>query len=394
MRLAQKHEKWAILLQILKWQKRLIELDNYENDTLNAIRLYEEERSIVEKIELEGALWKTKSKVFSELFAKGQARTAIEAKSLEDEIDNTAQIKSGGPRSFEALYLINHIKSAFYFATVNYKKCHKVLKSNAQLIEQNLEMVRDEPSVYISVLTNLIYVSAKLNKFRDADDYLNKLRSLPPSLKKRLSENLELRIFTNTYSLELAICNLTGNVNRGTKLIDELEPRLEMWESKLSEVRKASFYHQVSTLLFLNSDMHEALKWNNRLLNTINIDQSEDQVCFGHILHILIHYELENSDVVKHALKTLSRYVKTRSRNYKFEVLFIDCMKSLVSDRQGEHRKERLTEFLEKCRELENDPFEKTAFEYFDFVAWAESRVDDTEMAEVVKNRAPLKNVL
>ncbi len=394
-KMAEKYEKWGPLLQIIRRQKRLAEINHYEKQKGKEIDLLRSlEKEVLGKLETESALWFAKSKIFSTLFTKGQARDKDEVLKMLPDVDKVLAISQQGASSFESNYLTNHTESAFYFSVGDYKKSYRGLSQNAKLLEDNIQIIKDEPSIYISILTNLIYVCAKLNKFDEVDFYLNKSRNLPPKLKNRLTEDLQLRLFTNSNSLELAICNITGNVTRGLQLIDEIESDLIKWEKKLSDVRLASFYQYFSTLYFIAGDFKQSLKWNNKLLNSISIDKTEDQYCFSQLFHLLIHYELGNFDLIPHTIKSLTRYLGTRKRSFQFESYFIEFMKEAHKAANQADKNEALATFHEHILLLEKDQYEKAVFEYFDFAAWAASKLKQTEIATILQNKAPEKNLL
>jgi len=393
-KMALKYEKWPALLQIIKRQKRLLELQNYEEtNNLSSDGLVQLERRLLETMSVEMELWNAKSTLFQQLFTKGQVRNRQNKQKLQPLLKNVEKIGDPSEDSFEAAFLRNHTKSAYYFAIGNYPLTYDSLKANIDLMDQHLEMVRDEPSIYISVLTNLIYVCAKLNKLDESDKYLKRSRNLPKALKSKVNKDLELRVFTNTFSLELAILNITAEQGRAEKLLSQVENELSKWEEKLSEVRKAAFYHAISTLHFIIGNNRKALQWNNRLLNSINIEQSEDQYCFGQIFHLLVHFEMGNMDVVSHSLKSLKRYLKTRKRKYKFEDLFIDLMQKLVSQASAEHSS-LFSKFQSDLEKLLSNKYEQIALEYFDFLSWAESHAGDKRLQKILKEKAPEKDIL
>jgi hypothetical protein len=46
--------------------------------------------------------------------------------------------------------------------------------------------------------------------------------------------------------------------------------------------------------------------------------------------------------------------------------------------------------FLEKMRELKDDQLESSAFEYFDFISWAEAKASGKDFGEVVRAKAAM----
>jgi hypothetical protein len=393
-KLAMKHEKWGIMLQIIKRQKRLAETNQYEESSAKEVDdLCKRENEIIARIQAESVLWREKSVIFLELFQKGQVRDPKIAAKLKPSVQKLRKRYISGQTSFEAAFLINHTESAYFFAIGDYKESYSALRKNMELAESQIELLKDEPGIYIGIATNLVYVCAKLNKLDEADKYLHKSRNLPKILSGRLNDDLELRTFINTYSLELAICNISGNTNRSQTLLHEMEKKLPKWEDKLSDVRKAAFYHAMSTLYFISGDLKKALHWNNAILNKIPIEKTEDQFCFAHMFHIIIHVDLENFEYLPHIIKSLARYLDTRKRKFEFESLFMDFVRELHKSPVDEHRA-FYQDFSEKLKVLETRPLEKTVFEYFDFQAWAEAKIIGKPIATVIQQKAPMKDLL
>jgi len=392
--MAEGAEKWGALLQILRRKKRLAEVTNYENTKgRNFENLYALERDILKKLEVEMHLWKSKSELFQMLFKKGQAREKSDSKALQTKLSEIDGYQKKSNLSFESKYLIYQTKSAYFFALGNYQKTYTNLKANAELIRNHGDLIKDEPSMYFAILSNLTYVCAKLNKFNEVDHYLQLTRALPKELKQKITPDMELRIFTTTYSLEVAICNLSGNRQKALNLLPELKSKLKIWSPKLSNIRKAGFYHGISLMHFLLEDYKSALKWNNELLNSIPIDKAEDHYSFGQMFHLIIHFELKNYDVIENATKTLARNLESRKRRYKFETLFLQLMNALETEGAG-IPKLAFRQFHSEMEALENDPYEKTVFEYFDFKSWAEAKHENEVFSDVVKKSAPKKDVL
>ncbi len=43
---------------------------------------------------------------------------------------------------------------------------------------------------------------------------------------------------------------------------------------------------------------------------------------------------------------------------------------------------------LVQFKKLKTDPYEKGAFEYFDFISWLESKIENRPFAEIIKEKA------
>lgn len=390
-KLAYKNERNTILIEILNWEKLLIEKDNYEGVSSGDIdAILEEDRRIAQLIEVYNEFWNVKSHLFNVLFRKGKARSEEELNSFKKLIDHTLLNRDESQLFTQTRYLYFHIYSAYYFGTGDYQKCYNFLEKNISLIEERYELFKEEPNTYVSVLTNAIYVGMQLRRFEEAFKYLAKLRKVPEKLVINSNENLDIRLFNSANSIELTLYALTGEFEKGLKLVTEVEEGLKRYRQKMSTVRKASFYFNIAILYFGAGQLTQALKWVNELLNNINIDESEDIYCFAQVMNLVIHLELGNKDFVPYILKSTSRYLETRNRVYKFETAMLEFIGNALKAEDEDDLQETYSKLVNTLIPLTKDPFESTALEQFDFISWAESKVQGKPFKELVQEKAKL----
>ncbi len=380
-KIAIKHEKFPILIQILDWEKKLIEVRSHEESpTLS----YDPDK-IIQILSRQSKIWDLKSQFFALLFRTGQARSEESAKESLELLEELLKFRNEA-NDFESNYLINHTESAIHYHTGDYESCLAALILNYELVGEHLEIVRGRPILYHSLLTNLIFVSSKVKDFANSRRFLEESRNLPSKLKIKSTEYIEYRIFTDSYGLELAICNHTGNRERGKILLEILPEKILEWSMMMGEAKRASFYHGLSVLAFTLGDSKEALRWNNELLNTTSIRKAEDSYCFGQIFHAVLHFELEHYELLPNILKSLERYLETRDRKYKFEQHFIELMKRLSTSEKINYSLVFET-FKAKIDLLREKDYEKIVFDYFDFSAWAESHIKAKPLEEILSNQ-------
>lgn len=388
-KLAYKYQKNTILIEILNWEKMLIEKDNYEGIDQKAIdAILTEDVRLAKLLAVYNEFWNVKSHLFYLLFRKGKARSAEEINQFKAIIDSTLLNRDEAELFAETKYLYFHIYSAYYFAISDYEQCYTYLVKNIDLIEKEYEQFKEEPNIYVSVLTNTIYVGMQLKKFEESIKYLKKLRNVPGKLVIDSNENLDMRLFNSAYSIELTLHAIRGDFEKGVAIIPKVVEGLNKYGPKMSSVRKASFYFSMAVLYIGAGDLSNALKWVNELLNNINIDESEDIHCFGQILNLIIHVELGNNMLLPYTLKSTSRYLETRNRVYKFESVILEFIANFLRIKEEDSKQEAYRQLIDDLRELKTDPFEETAFEYFDFMSWAESKFSGESFKEIVKQKA------
>ncbi len=389
-RLATKHEKHFVLLEIFQWEKKLIEKDNYsghDEEYLN--NLLAEDARIAERIKNFNDYWNIKSRLFVLLNKKGKVRNHEELKKFKKIIDNTLLQKESKALSTETKYLFHHIYSAFNFGTGDYKKSYQHLKKNSSLIESNTELFKEEPNLYFSLLTNTIYVGSQLKKYDEVMENMKKLKAIPEMLDTKGNEDMEIKLFSSAYSIEITLYITLGEFEKGIQLVPKIDAGLSRYEEKLSPLRKAYFYFNIAVLYFGAEKYSIALKWINRLLNDNTISESQDIHCFAEIFNILIHVELKNQDLLPYAVKSLQRYLNFRKRIYKFETVFLEFANQLLASKKDDQKIYK--KFQDELVILSKDNFEKNVFEYFDFISWAKSKVENESFRKIVEKAAGKK---
>lgn len=388
-KLAQKYEKYSSLLEISRMEKELIEKNYYSGQNEEHIKnILEEDLLILEKMKNHSEYWSIKSDFFSWMNKKGQARNEQELTKFKKIIDNILLKSEKKALSTETKYLYYHIYSAYFFAIGDYNKSYDNLKKNAELIETNTHIFKDEPNIYFSLLTNIIYVSVKLKKIDEAFDYLRKLREIPKTLDTRKNEDLEMRLFSSANSIELTTYILLADFNRAEELIPSIEEGLQKFKGKFSKVREGFFYLNIAVVYFGLGKFNQALKWINKLLNNTEIAESEDIYCIGQLLNLVIHIELKNETHIPYAFKSTSRYLAKRNRLNRFENSFLEFIQKILKTESREQQKKHYLELLDQLQVLSTDPLEKSVFEYFDFISWAESKIARKPYREIVEHKA------
>jgi tetratricopeptide (TPR) repeat protein len=322
--------------------------------------------------------------IFSELYRKGKVRSADEPLRMKSIIDQLSGSIDEKHMTTENRYMLNHIHSAYHFSTGEYALCYPYLLENMKLIDKKPHLFREEPNIYISVLTNAIYVGMRLGKWNEALKNVEKLRELPAKLELQKNDDLELRLFALSKSTELTLYAQSGEFEKGIELIPSIEDGLEKFSEQLSSVRKAHFYFNIAVIHFGMEHYHEALKWINQLLNNVEIDKTRDIHCMAQILNLVIHLELGNKSLLPYALRSTQRFLETRSRVYRFEQVMLNFINETLKKRQDKPMNDLMETLVSDLEELRNEPFERTVFEYFDFLAWARSKTTGRKYRDLI----------
>lgn len=383
-RLAKKHNKMAILLQLANEEKKIIETRGYQNTNEKKLDQHVENTlNLTKQYNFYNELWKVKSKLFVQLNQSGQARSKKEVDEYTRLFNQFKNLEQPQEMTFENQYLIYHFKSAYNFAILENEKSLLLLKENLNHFKDNQNKIKEFPNQYFSILTNIVHLEAKAGNTKLIHAYLNELKSFPHQLNSDLTKDLKIKLYSSINSIELKTLNQEGNFKKATLLSTSIEEGLEMYEEELTPFRKAYLAFNMSVAFFGNEEFKKSLKWINLILNNKELDQKEDIFSFAQLLNLLIHFELENDELLPYAIKSTKRFLSKRKRTFKFETVFLKQLTKLSVAQNKYEVEELLFEINQEIADLKEDPFESVAFEYFDFHIWLISKLKNKSFQHV-----------
>ena len=385
-RQAMEYEMDTLLLDIKRWERKLTERTNYADRKSKHINSAAQEMgTLLENIRKEGALWELKSELFEILYRKGQVRSKELQKQL-DEIIKRHELKEI-PNTVHGKYLYYQTRGAHAFAVGDLPTCQVQLHDQLELLVANKELFAEEPHVALAVMSNLIHVTLSLGEEEKANTLLKRFQQLPKEMTLHAGEDLELRMFTTTASLELAMTMRNAQFSEMITKLPKIEEHINRFNERLGTVRKASLLYAIAYMHFATGDMSNASKWINRLLSNVHIDKSEDIVCFAHLLNLLINLSQGRTRLLPYTLRSCERFLKTRKRVYQFEELFLKMVKDLMKLKKGKDAEPLLNKFMNDCEILKQDPFEAPVFEYLHPEAWGSAFLSGSTIEQTLKRQ-------
>lgn len=388
IRVARQHDRHHALLAALEWERRLAEQDNYGQVGLAEVeRLGSIATALREDLaELDG-LWDIKSRLFLSLYRTGQVRSQRMRQAVDDVLADPLLQEAGSSRTARARYLRHHIRGAAAFAMGDLEGCRTHLAHNHVLLDQERERFLNEPNLVLSVLGNLAYVCAALGRFSEAFERLKDFRQAPAVWEMAENEDLDLKLFATSMSLELGIHLRMGRPDLALSLVPSIDRGLSRYGARLGALRRASFQYQLAYTHFLMGKHDQALRWNNALLDGIVSDDGSDLAVAGRCLYLVLLFETGKRDLIPYALRNMERYLQSRDRVHRFEPMLMNLVRNLCKStpEMGRRPEER---FRDALIPLLEDPFERAALEQFDAMSWVQARMEGRPLQAVVQERA------
>lgn len=387
-KLAEKHEKYTLLIEIKRKQKKLIENNGYSDVTSDEIEKIEQKDAfLLQHIAQYNKLWKVKSELFFQLSRKGKARSEKERQLYNLIFDKLPKNLKTDELPFDSAYLYNHIRSAYWFAVGDLEKSYIYLRANLKTFEEREGVIEINLNTYFSLLTNTIYVSEQLGYHHDSSEFLKVLKSIPTRFDVTSNEDLQIKLFASSISIELSLLTHRGEYLQAQALIPIIERGLKEFGAKISPVRKAFIQFKLATIQLGLGEFSGALKWINLILNDTELDDSEDILSYTQILDLLVHLEMKHNQLLPYALKNTQRFLKSRNRLYNFEKVFLQFVSKRIKCANELDAQVLWEELYTDLSQIKDDSFEGLAMEYFDFISWSESKFKKKPFTELLKQK-------
>lgn len=384
-KVAEKHELFLVLGNIARWEKRILEKDQYESvkDATEIESMLVRDESNRREMQLADELWSIKSRMFFRLYREGKARSEQESEHF-NALVAQVRVLSEQAQSITNKQLLAHLSSAYHFSVGEYSDCYPHLLENISLMQAHPHLFEEEPTALLSALSNAVYVGLRLGKKEEAAALLAQMRAHAHTLLEHGSEDLQTRIFTVVHSTELTLFAQSGNFEAGLEVLPAIAQGLEKYGENISSIRRAHFYFNIAVIHFGLEQYKEASRWINRLLNQVDIDKTRDVHCMAQILHLIIQFELGNTALIPYTMRSTQRFLETRKKAFRFETVLLDFLNEMLKKRPAKSNEALWDELVQQLETLHSDPMENNVFEYFDFLAWARSRVEKKKYRELI----------
>jgi dGTP triphosphohydrolase len=387
-KMAYDYEKYYFLLDLIDWEKTLVEEEYLRGDfDKDLTKLVEEESECLEKLRNLAEYQILYSKINYVFRTGGYIRTG-EEQVIVDEIANYHLIKGKNTAlSTKAATACYFIKGLCATTERNLDDTHTNFSKVVKIMEENPMIMRELPKRYVKALNNVMFSYMDYGDWKNCNAMIEKLKGLA-KLKGFESADVQLKLFTYPHNAELLVNIARGNFQKAiTDVVPAIINGLEEYDIKINNEEVMLFYYNISRVYFGAGDYKAALKYINLVLNNSETGLREDVYTFARLVNLVIHYELGNYDLLDYTIKSAKRFVAKSQKNYKFENVFLKDFKKLLKNKDTETMQELFKDFKNELTEVLKDPYEQAANEYFDFISWLDARIENKTFAEVVRSK-------
>ena len=385
---AYRQEEFRLVLEALEIQKRLLAKQYYGAvDEAGLRAIYEEELDCLKKIENLAKYNWLSGQIFKIHFQKGVSRNKEEIDALDELVQDPLFRDPENATSFKAKIEYYHALATYYFLKRDATNAYKYNKSYLQLFNRHPERIETHPGRYLATLNNYLIDSLSLKHFDELESGIKKMRDLNKLDSFRKVENLEIDLFRLSYMLELNMHISRGNFEEGIKLIPDVVASLKKYQSNIVKQNIISFYYLIAYIYIGNGQYSEAQVWLNKILNDTDEGVSQDLFAFARILNLIVHYEQKNLELLEYLIKSTYRYLKKRKKLFVVEKAFLRFIRKAIyiNIYDKKEMQEQFRRLRNEMLPLKEDPVEQKAFDYFNFIAWLDSKIENNTFQQTVQ---------
>ena len=384
-KMAKKYEKFYYWFELISWEKKLLEEayeDGHFNQNIN--ELIEEESDVIEKLRNLAEYQVLYSKINLIFKSGGFSRNAEERKVV-SEIEDYHLIKGKNTAiSVRATTICYYIKGLCAASNRNYEEAIINFRKVKMVIDKNPDIKMDLQGRYISTLTFLLNCYIDQHDFVHAEKFLNEIKDLS-NQKGYDSIDSKVKIFSSIGIGEIQMYNRKGDFLKAQELLTFINEGLAAYQSKLTKEKMLLFNYCKAYSLFGIGEYKGALKLMNKVLNDNEKKLRQDIYSFSRIFNLIIHYELKNFDFVEYEVKSTSRFLNKKEKDYQIEKVFIHYIKKLSKEEFAGDKQIIYQDFYKSIEDLLKESNEQVILEYFNIKSWVYSKIKKIEFQEAIK---------
>ena len=190
------------------------------------------------------------------------------------------------------------------------------------------------------------------------------------------------------FTFEAWLYCMTGLFEQGVKLINKFDEKIKPIIAKTKNQNEFALYFHFTCIYFGAKNYKKALYWTNYITNHNEKEVRGDILSFTKLLTLIIHFELNNLELIEYLVKSTYRFLYKRNHLFKFETIVLHFIRNKLP--KADDQKQLVGAFTilrNELLEVMKDPYEKKVLNYFDFISWLDSKIENRSFAEVVKSK-------
>ena len=379
-KIATDNEEFYYQLELINWERTLLE-EGYMRGKFNKSidSLVQEEEDVLEKMRNVAEYQILYSKI-NYVFRKGGFTRNENERKIVNEIMNHHLIKGKDTAlSLKASTACFYIQGLCAWTNRDLELAFSNFVKVMDRFKLKPALINELPKRYMRVLNHQLMYYIDTGNYAQFFECLDHMKSLSkrPAFK---SIDLQIRIFNYSTINELLACQAMKDFERGDKVVAEILAGMNKYKFKISKEDIIVYYYNISRHYFGRGDMKKSLEYINRVLNDNEANLRQDLFVFARLFNLIIHFELENYELLDYIIKSTDRFIKKKNRDYEYENAVLKYMKKLLKNEQiHQSNLETYEEFRDDIKRIYKNPHEMITMENFNVLSWINEKIEEAK---------------
>ncbi len=274
----------------------------------------------------------------------------------------------------------------YSFLTQDFLLSYKYANKWVYLFKNNPKNIVLHPVFYlkgVNYLLESLFFTQHYKKFKTEFSHLEELIE---NQKIPKNNNTEVLIFQYYYANKLHLHFLEGRFKEGEYLVAIINQKIEEYRNLLDNHHIVVLYYKIACLYFGMGDNKNCILYLSKIIKSKNLHIKEDLQCFARVLSLIAHYESGLDYHLEVQFKDTYRFLLKMENLQEVQKAFISSIKAL-GDVYPHQIKNEFKKIYARLKIFEHHPYEKRAFLYLDILSWLESKIKNTTVDEIIKEK-------
>jgi len=366
-KIAQEQDQVELMPEIMRWQKKLMDLNQYNISKEDLDSFCKEETEWIDNLELINKFWKLQSELYIQHNNIGIVKNEQELQALEGVFSERFMQLPSYKLPFRAKLLKNKIYATYFYQIRDFQSSYNYVTEMIHLIEKKAPKNSFYNKEYVQAINNLLNLTQVLNLNEEHNSYLAKLRSLYHNVESYKTEAVKTSIIEAFHYHSINFILKTGLYKEGIAHQQLMEADLTKYNGNISETGKTILYFSAFHINFSVEDFEGAYNYLLKIKEGKVESNGTDIVDFCYILMPLTAYELDDYTLLKKDLKNLYRYFLNKENKTSFENFVLKAIKQLPSFNASE---KWFTTCNQQLKLHQSDAYFIKASHYFKLANW------------------------
>ena len=274
----------------------------------------------------------------------------------------------------------------YSFLIQDFLSCYKYSKKWVDLFYDNPKMIKLNPVFFLrgnQYLLEALFFIRHHEKFKKT---LSDLENITNEKWFPKDDNVEgltfLYVYTNKFNLHF----MEGSFREGLPMVKDVLEGLKKYQNRIDEHHVMVFYYKIASLYFGIGENKKCIEFLDKIISNKSLQMREDLLCFSRILNLVAHYEAGLDYNLDALIKSTFKFLIKMEDLYEVQKEMIKFLKEL-GDIYPHELKGAFIKILKKLKTYEDHPYERRAFLYLDIISWLESRIENKDVSEIIREK-------